>query len=182
MFHSSRRLFFASITCFGLCLVLAGCGSPQSDRTGQGDRPAQGQVKTQSARILANQVGYEPSGTKKAIIQGHAGDSFAAFTVKSYPGGEVVLTGTPAHIGPVAKWKDWDFWTIDWTEVKNEGTYVIECAANAGTAGRGRDRRQSALTPSSCRKTRSSGPRSRTPSTTSRASARQDFGTRPTVG
>jgi hypothetical protein len=46
-----------------------------------------------------------------------------------------VLTGTPAHVGPVAKWKDWDFWTIDWTTVDKEGTYVIECTPKSGAAG-----------------------------------------------
>ncbi|HMA54632.1 MAG TPA: glycoside hydrolase family 9 protein, partial [Acidobacteriota bacterium] len=81
---------------------------------------------------MTNQVGYEPTGAKKAVIQGHAGNTFTAFTVKSFPGGEIVLTGTPAHVGPVAKWKDWDFWTVDWTAVGQEGTYVIECAAKPG--------------------------------------------------
>ncbi len=89
------------------------CGPRQSDRM-----PS---PRSQPARILTNQVGYEPTGAKKAVIQGHAGDAFAAFAVKSYPGGEVVLTGTPVHVGPVAKWKDWDFWTIDWSAVDKGG-------------------------------------------------------------
>jgi hypothetical protein len=115
--------------------MAAGCGSRQSDSSNKGASPAQGQVRPQPARILTNQVGYEPAGAKRAVIQSHAGDTFTAFAVKSYPGEEVVLTGTPAHVGPVAKWKDWDFWTIDWTTVDKEGTYVIECTPKSGAAG-----------------------------------------------
>ncbi|MBP1661611.1 MAG: glycoside hydrolase, partial [Candidatus Aminicenantes bacterium] len=84
-----------------------------------------------SARILTNQVGYDASGPKRVVIQAHAGDAFATFAVKSFPGGETVLSGTPVHAGPVAGWKDWDFWTVDWSSVKAEGTYVIECASPA---------------------------------------------------
>lgn len=36
-------------------------------------------------------------------------------------------------IGPVHKWRDWYFWTIDFDEVNAEGTYVIECLANDET-------------------------------------------------
>lgn len=124
-----------SIATIGLFLMLTGCGSRQSDRSNKGSTPAQGQPRSQPARILTNQVGYEPTAAKKAVIQGHAGDRFTTFTIKSYPTGEVVLTGTAHHNGPVLKWKDWDFWTVDWTGVTVEGIYVIECAPDAGTAG-----------------------------------------------
>ena len=135
MSDATRKSIFNSTAGLVLCLTLAGCGSQKSDQTGTEGQPAQGQVRSQPARILTNQVGYEPTGAKKAVIQGHAGDAFAAFAVKSYPGGEAVLTGAPVHIGPVAKWKDWDFWTIDWTPVDKEGTYVIECTLTAGAHG-----------------------------------------------
>ena len=136
MSQAPKKSSFVWILCLCFCAVLAGCGSPQSDQSKQGDRPAQTQVKSQPARILTNQVGYEPAGAKKAVIQGHAGDKFAAFTVKSYPGGETVLSGTPTHDGPVRKWKDWDFWTVDWSAVDKEGAYVIECAGVGGAAVR----------------------------------------------
>ena len=137
MSQTSKRSPVVFPVCLGLCLcvALAGCGSPRSDKAGQGKRPAQNQAGTPAARILTNQVGYEPSGTKKAVIQGHVGDAFAGFTVRSYPGGDAVLAGKAIHVGPVAKWKDWDFWTIDWTDVAAEGAYVIECVAGAGPSG-----------------------------------------------
>ncbi len=85
-----------------------------------------------SARVLTNQVGYEPLSPKKAVIQAQVGDTFTGFAVKRHPGGETVLAGTPVHDGAVAKWKDWDFWTVNWSAVTAEGTYVVECASPAG--------------------------------------------------
>jgi hypothetical protein len=134
MSRSSARSRSVSIVCPVLCLSLAFCGSQQPAGTRQGDRTAQGQVPSAPARILTNQVGYDVSGAKRAVIQGHAGDAFAAFAVKRYPGGEAVLSGTPRHDGPVDKWKDWAFWTIDWSAVDKEGTYVIECTTAVGGA------------------------------------------------
>lgn len=83
-------------------------------------------------RILTNQVGYSPLSPKKAVVQARAGDAFTSFRVVRYPDGATVLAGTPVHDGPVAAWKDWDFWTVDWSAVTGEGTYVVECASPAG--------------------------------------------------
>ena len=121
----SRKVNSASTLCMFLGLTLGlslavGC------------KPAAVKVKSPSAKILTNQVGYDVGGAKKAVIQAHAGDVFTAFTVKSFPGGEIVLSGTPRHDGPVRKWKDWDFWTVDWSAVDKEGTYVVECTLQAG--------------------------------------------------
>ncbi len=130
--QASQKSVINSMACLGLCFALAFCGPQKTDRAGRGERTAQEPAGSEPARILANQVGYEPAGAKKAVIQGHTGDTFAAFAVRSYPGGEIVLTGTPVHAGPVAKWRDWDFWTIDWTAVDKEGAYIIEGAPKAG--------------------------------------------------
>ena len=138
MRSASMKSAGISILCVCLCLSLANCGSgDRSDQADKGSPAAQEKVRSQPARVLTNQVGYEPLGSKKVVVQGQAGDSFAAFTVKRYPGSEVVLAGTPVHVGPVAKWKDWDFWTVDWSAVKEEGAYVIECTPKAGAHGKG---------------------------------------------
>ncbi|MBP1661127.1 MAG: glycoside hydrolase, partial [Candidatus Aminicenantes bacterium] len=120
--HPARvPAIIAVLTILALVVVGLAC-KPASDRAAPpSPRP--------SARILTNQVGYEPLAAKKAVIQAYSGDSFATFAVKRFPGGETILSGTPVHTGPVARWKDWDFWTIDWSAVIAEGTYVIECAS-----------------------------------------------------
>ncbi len=87
---------------------------------------------TQRVKILTNQVGYEASGPKRAVILGHQGDTLVGFRVLELATGKQILQGVPKFIGPVQKWKDWFFWTIDFSPVSEEGTYVIECSSAGG--------------------------------------------------
>jgi len=120
-----RRSIVLSL-CLGLGLAAA-CRGPQASRPAE-----KSAAEAPVPRLLTNQVGYDPAGPKKAVIQARTGDVFATFAVKAFPGGETVLSGAPRHDGPVAAWKDWDFWTIDWSPVEKEGAYVIECQAAGG--------------------------------------------------
>jgi hypothetical protein len=88
-------------------------------------------IQAPAARILVNQVGYEAAGAKRAVIQGHAGDRFDAFTVRDASSRAAVLTGSCRRVGPVAKWKDWVFWTIDFSALNAEGRYIIEASGSA---------------------------------------------------
>jgi len=89
-------------------------------------------VSAQGTKVLTNQVGTEASGPKLAVIQGHPGDAFSRFAVLDLATGVKALEGVPVHAGPVRKWKDWDFWTVDWSAVTREGTYVIEAISAKG--------------------------------------------------
>jgi hypothetical protein len=91
-------------------------------------------LSAQGTKILTNHVGYEASGPKLAVIHGHPGDAFSRFAVLDLGTGEKALEGVPVHAGPVRKWKDWDFWTVDWSAVTREGTYVIETVSVKGAA------------------------------------------------
>lgn len=81
-------------------------------------------------KILTNHIGYETTGWKHAVLLGHDGDKIESFKIKKYGSDEEVLSGVPQNTGPVQKWKDWQFWTIDFNEVTEEGVYYIECASN----------------------------------------------------
>jgi hypothetical protein len=85
------------------------------------------------AKFLTNQIGYEAVGPKRAVILGHQGDSFDKFVVRDARTREEVLTGIPRFDGPVAKWKDWIFWTVDFTPIAREGIYSIEAVSPKGT-------------------------------------------------
>ena len=87
---------------------------------------------TQSVRILVNQVGYDPAGSKHAVVQGRAGDTFNSFTVREPGNGATVLAGKVRFIGRVQKWKDWVFGTIDFSPVSREGTFVIDVVTGRG--------------------------------------------------
>ncbi len=78
-------------------------------------------------RILINHIGYEPGGAKRAVIQGLPGGTWSSFRVTELGTGKVALTGSVISVGPVRKWKDWHFWTIDFSPLSQEGTYIIEC-------------------------------------------------------
>jgi hypothetical protein len=83
-------------------------------------------------KVLVNHIGYEPAGAKRAVIQGGPKDRVDGFKVVEAETGKVVLSGAPVSIGPVKKWKDWRFWTVDFSAVAQEGVYHIECSLPQG--------------------------------------------------
>jgi len=83
-------------------------------------------------KILTNHIGYETTGPKHAVVLGHKGEAAAAFHIWNNETGEKVFSGTPLYAGPVQKWKDWHFWTIDFDGITQEGSYVIECVSDNG--------------------------------------------------
>ncbi|HEY2083762.1 MAG TPA: glycoside hydrolase family 9 protein [Verrucomicrobiae bacterium] len=86
----------------------------------------------QEIKILANHLGYEKDVPKRAVILGHAGDDISAFKILNARSGKEILSGHAAKIGPVDKWKDWVFWTADFSAVDTEGNYLVECATGKG--------------------------------------------------
>jgi len=78
-------------------------------------------------KILINHIGYDPGAMKQAVIQGGPGGVWSAFKVIEAGTGKVALAGTVVSVGPVRKWKDWHFWTVDFSALTQEGTYLIEC-------------------------------------------------------
>ncbi|MDB6017720.1 MAG: glycoside hydrolase [Pedosphaera sp.] len=86
----------------------------------------------QNIKVLANHIGYEKEGQKRAVILGHEGDDIQAFKIIDALTGKEVFSGLAAQKGPVQQWKDWSFWTVDFSAVTNEGTYIIECSTDKG--------------------------------------------------
>ncbi len=84
-------------------------------------------------KILTNHIGYETTGPKHAVVLGSKGETAEAFHIWNNETGEKVYSGSPIYTGPVKKWKDWHFWTIDFDGVTQEGSYVIECVSNSGS-------------------------------------------------
>jgi hypothetical protein len=87
-------------------------------------------VKTPAIRI--NHVGYELGGPKRAVVQGAAGDDVTAAKVLDDETGEAIGTGQIARVGTVAHWRDWHYWTIDFSSVRREGRFVLSCATSEG--------------------------------------------------
>ncbi|HVU99471.1 MAG TPA: redoxin domain-containing protein [Puia sp.] len=90
-------------------------------------------LRAQSPRILVNQVGYEQTKAKRAIIQTNTRESIASFKLIDDSTGKLVYTGKPVYSGPVAKWKNWQYYTVDFSTIKKPGVYRVT-ATIAGQA------------------------------------------------
>jgi hypothetical protein len=84
-------------------------------------------ARAQNAKVLTNHVGYEASGPKHAVILGSAQDHFTTCALNSYPEGKTLATLPAQPDGQVKKWRDWNFWTVDFDSVSQAGKYVLEC-------------------------------------------------------
>jgi hypothetical protein len=83
-------------------------------------------------KILTNHLGYEPGGPKHAVVLGKAGDTVSQCTVKNYADDNVASKLTAVPVGPVKKWRDWYFWSLDFDSLRTEGEYYVECASAHG--------------------------------------------------
>ncbi|HVM75721.1 MAG TPA: glycoside hydrolase family 9 protein [Candidatus Saccharimonadales bacterium] len=81
------------------------------------------------AKILTNQIGYEATGPKHAVIQASAADKFTSCTLTDARDHHAALTITPQRVGPVQKWHTGDYWTIDFDSFTTEGNYYLVCTA-----------------------------------------------------
>jgi Glycosyl hydrolase family 9/Cellulase N-terminal ig-like domain len=91
-----------------------------------------GSVFAGQMRILTNHLGYETRGPKHAVILGEPGDSVSRCSLKDYATDQAILSIDPKAAGPVYKWRDWDFWTLDFDSFATNGKYYLDCATNAG--------------------------------------------------
>ena len=83
-------------------------------------------------KILTNHIGYEPAGPKHAVILGKTGDNIKACALRNYGSDQHVIDLPAKSSGPVQKWKDWYFWTLDFDSYDKEGKYYLECATGSG--------------------------------------------------
>ncbi len=83
-------------------------------------------------KILTNHLGYEVSGPKHAVVLGTAGDRVSNCALKNDATDRQVLSVPVKAAGPVQKWRDWYFWTVDFDSFATEGKYYLECSAGVG--------------------------------------------------
>jgi Cellulase N-terminal ig-like domain len=87
---------------------------------------------TAEVKILTNHLGYEPAGPKHAVILGKAGDRITGCSLKNYGNDQQVTDVAAKASGPVQKWKDWFFWTLNFDSYDKEGKYYLECVTGSG--------------------------------------------------
>ena len=84
-------------------------------------------------KILTNHVGYEAEGPKRAVVLGQASDTVSHCAVRDDGTNRQVFSSIARNTGPVNKWRNWNFWTLEFDPVNKEGKYHLECESNAGT-------------------------------------------------
>ena len=90
------------------------------------------QTSSESWRVLTNHLGYETNGPKHAVVLGQARANVSGCSLADAGSGRVVQAVALKESGPVQKWKDWYFWTLDFDGFANEGRFRIECKTSAG--------------------------------------------------
>ncbi len=83
-------------------------------------------------KILTNHLGYELNGPKRAVLQGNKDDRPEKFRLKRWETGDVIFEAEPVEIGPVARWRDWHYWQIEFDSVGEPGQYILECKTDPG--------------------------------------------------
>lgn len=81
--------------------------------------------EAQSTKLITNHVGYEYSKSKHAIMIAETKVAVGNFELVDAATGRKVYTGKPVYSGPVSKWKNWLFWTIDFSDYKTPGSYFL---------------------------------------------------------
>jgi hypothetical protein len=76
-------------------------------------------------KILHNHLGYQTTAEKVALVQSSAALLSDSFTLYDNATREPVLHGQLVAHGRVAQWRDWQFWSADFSSVQAEGEYVL---------------------------------------------------------
>ena len=82
--------------------------------------------------MLVNHLGYEADASKRAVILAHSGDKIGAFKIVDAATGKEIFSGKTEKAGPVDQWKDWIFWTADFSVVHTSGEFFLECTTDKG--------------------------------------------------
>lgn len=83
-------------------------------------------LHAQLVRVLTNQVGYDSKKAKRAVILADQQLPIQTVQLVDAETGKVVYSGKPVFSGPVNKWKNWLFWTVDFSAYATEGTYKLQ--------------------------------------------------------
>jgi thiol-disulfide isomerase/thioredoxin len=89
-------------------------------------------VAAQSVKILTNHIGYEFDGPKRAVILAGSPLAIGAFRLEEAGTDRVVYKGIPVFTGPIDRWKQWQFWTIDFSAFTSEGNYILQVVLPGG--------------------------------------------------
>jgi hypothetical protein len=87
--------------------------------------------------ILINHIGYDTGSITKAVIKSQRGfgipEQALDFFIVDSESRNPVFEGKARYIGSVANWKDWLFWSLDFSELRQTGGFAVELRLPFGT-------------------------------------------------
>jgi hypothetical protein len=83
-------------------------------------------------RVLVDQVGYETTAPKVALISGAENGPAAQFTLVDDATSKVVFSGTAEAAGHVDRWGDRTYWKADFSAFRTPGHYILRVATGDG--------------------------------------------------
>jgi hypothetical protein len=83
-------------------------------------------------RVLVDQVGYETTAPKVALIEGAEADQPTAFALVDEASGKIAFAGKLEPAGTVDHWRDWHFWKADFSDLRTPGHYVLRTTTRDG--------------------------------------------------
>jgi hypothetical protein len=90
-------------------------------------------LATAEVRVVVDQVGYETTAPKTALIEAAENTSLSSFTLIDDDSGHSVFTGTLQPAGQVGRWHRWHFWKADFSSWRTPGHYRLRIATADGT-------------------------------------------------
>lgn len=87
----------------------------------------------QKIKVVTNQVGYEFDKAKQAIIVADTKLGDAAFSIVATADGSSIYDGKAVYSGPVDKWKNFIFYTLDFSSVTKPGQYQVQVTTGGKT-------------------------------------------------
>ncbi|WP_153797124.1 glycoside hydrolase family 9 protein [Foetidibacter luteolus] len=83
-------------------------------------------VTAQPVKIVTNHAGYEFNMPKQAVVVADTQLDLKNFQLINTVSDSVVFTGNIQYSGPVNKWKNWLFWTLDFSSMQTSGSYRLQ--------------------------------------------------------
>ncbi len=80
----------------------------------------------QPVKVLVNHIGYEDNRAKHAMVVAESKIAIEAFELMNTATGKVVFSGKPRYEGGVGKWKNFQFYSIDFTSYQTAGSYILQ--------------------------------------------------------
>jgi hypothetical protein len=89
-------------------------------------------IASAQVRVLVDQVGYETTAPKVALISGTESDDPVQFTLLDDATGKVVFSGKTEPAGHVNRWGDQNYWKADFSSFHAPGHYILRATTANG--------------------------------------------------